>query len=60
MKIEQKPKFQPITIMLETREEALLFWEYTSLNETKDIEKLGKLEELSKAFNSWFSNIADI
>ena len=57
MKIEQKPKFQPITITLETRDEALLFWDFTNLSENKPTKRL---EKLARQLSNWFSNNADI
>ena len=60
MKIEQKPKFQPITITLETQEEAETFWAFISIGESKPTEIWGRLDAMSKQLGNWFSNQAQL
>ena len=60
MKIEQEPKFQPITITLETREEAEIFWDYALLYEAKPTERCDEVEEMAKKFSNWFINNGQI
>ena len=57
MKIEQKPKFQPITIMLETREEAEIFWDLISMER---VIKSGKILSMGIELSNWFSNNAQL
>ena len=57
MKIEQKPKFQPITITLETREEAEIFWDLISMER---VIKSGEILSMGIELSNWFSNNAQI
>ena len=57
MKIEQKPKFQPITITLETREGAEIFWDLISVGRRS---KSGKILSMGIELSNWFSNNAQI
>jgi len=60
MEISQEPKFQPITIILESKEEAEALWKavrffdfiWGEINE-KDVKILGRI-------NNWFSTQANL
>jgi hypothetical protein len=58
MKIKQDPKFQPITIVLETSEEAMALWRALMLSEGLHDNELEwqTVRELS----NWFSNNAQV
>ena len=56
MKIEQKPKFQPITITLETSEEAKLLWEVI----VGDQEIGKKAKKFGIEISNWLSNNAQL
>jgi hypothetical protein len=55
MKLEQKAKFQPITITLETEEDAIAFWDLIRWGGSK---RPTKLKELATKISDWFSNSA--
>lgn len=57
MRIEQQPEFQPITITLETREEAKQFWDLLLHCSTK---RQGPLKALATRLSDWFSNEAHL
>ena len=56
MKIEQKPKFQPITITLETSEEVEMFWEV--VNGGAKISK--KAKKFGIEISNWISSNAQL
>lgn len=56
MKIQQKPKFQPITITLETDEEAKALWDAVSYYEPK-VGEMGQIHrDILNALSNWFCN----
>ena len=57
MLIEQQPEFQPITITLETKEEAERFWELLRYCHTK---RQGPLKEMANKLSDWFSTEAHL
>jgi len=57
MKLEQKAKFQPITITLETEEDATAFWDLIRFCNSK---RPAKLKELATKISDWFSNSAQL
>ena len=57
MKIEQHQEFQPITITLETSEDAKLFWDLLLYCKTK---RQGPLKKLANQLSDWFSNEAHL
>ena len=56
MKIEQKPKFQPITITLETSEEADMFWEVI----VGGVVISKKAKKFGIEISNWLSNNAQL
>lgn len=57
MRIEQKPEFQPITITLETKEDADLFWGLITYGSAK---RQGAIKEFGDKISDWFSNEAHL
>lgn len=55
MKIEQKPKFQPITITLETQKEVLAFWDVIIGNKRDT-----KAKTLAIEISDWLSANAQL
>ena len=51
MKIEQKQDFNPIHIVLETKEEAMLFWQ---LVEYQKSHRQGQVKQLGIKLSDWF------
>ena len=51
MKLEQKAKFQPITITLETEEDAELFWDLIQWGGSK---RPARLKEFATKISGWF------
>lgn len=61
MKIQQEPNFQPITIILENREEAVDLWKLLRMAETNIInEDAKKLKQFSKTISDWFTKEAHL
>lgn len=58
MKITQKPKFQPITITLETADEAEAFWNALRSVETVVIDEAA--HRIVIDLSNWFSNISQL
>jgi hypothetical protein len=58
MKIEQEQKFQPITIVLDTQEDAIAFWDLIIWHPA-DAERR-RVKEIRDALSSWFSNEAKL
>lgn len=57
MKIQQKPKFQSITLILETKEEVEWLWELID----KDVKcKNPPQDDFYTALSNWFSNQAQL
>lgn len=57
MKIEQEQNFVPITITLESKEEAGMFWELICYGSSK---RQGKLKDFANKISNWFSNSAQV
>ena len=55
MKLEQKAKFQPIVITLETKEEAAEFWDLIRWGGSK---RPTRLKDFATKINNWLSNSA--
>lgn len=53
MKIEQEPKFQPITIKLETREEVLSFMQVINNRDHAYPEASDMRDEMCAWFENW-------
>lgn len=62
MKINQKPMFQPITITLETAEEAEALWDVVRLasGNMTNVEATPKHKKLLADMSSFFSNNAQL
>ena len=56
MKIDQEKYFKPITIVLETADEANLFWHLVNVYSIPD----GPLSEMAIKISNWFSSEAQI
>lgn len=56
MKIEQNPKFQPITITIETKEEAEAIWQAVRSMSSGVKER----DEIFRKVSDWFSNISQL
>lgn len=59
MKIGQEVDFKPITIKLETQEEALAFWDLISDDRSGKI-LTPEMKKLSIELSNWFSNNSKI
>ena len=57
MKIEQQQEFKPITITLETREDANQFWDLLRYGSSK---RQGAVKELGDKLSDWLSNEAHL
>ena len=64
MKIEQESKFQPITITLETKDEAIALWDAIQTkgfnsDDPKNIPRMAAFQFLTE-LSDWFSNEAQL
>ena len=57
MKIQQEPKFQPITLTLETKEEAEWLWEMV---DNSGPQPSRQQQEFYTALSNWFSDQAQL
>jgi hypothetical protein len=58
MKIQQEPKFQPITLVLETKEEAEWLWDLVNNRAAGPSEN--DQEKFYNALSNWFSRHAQL
>lgn len=56
MKLEQEPKFQPITLVLGTKKEAETLWEIVRCHQSDDLYEINFCQEIAH----WFSNEAQL
>ncbi len=61
MKIQQEPKFQPITLVLETKEEAEALWELVDSSGIEISSRKRQLRrKLRRKISNWFSTQAQL